>query len=272
MKNSDPQKNDYNPEEYWSNRYREIDITKSGHIDLPAIYNEWLYRRKKDCLQAALKKAGVGLESSSVLEIATGTGVYVDLWKRLGVKRMSGIDLSQAATDMVQKRFPDYSFNKRDVSEPGLESVVGTDFDIATAIDVLYHVVDDDKFAVALDNLAKVTAHGGFLVIHERFMKNSERAFGYIRWRTLASYEAALKKAGFEVLFRIPTFFYSVRPYDQKSSLGGYLANQFWNRFFRPGLQRFPDLFGRLGYCLDTILGTLFRRGPSFEMMVCRRI
>lgn len=271
MIDNDRKSNEYNPEEFWRNRYREIDITKSGHIDLPATYNEWLYRRKKDCLLKALNKAAFDPTKSSVLEIATGTGVYVSLWSHLGIERMSGIDISQAATDAVKQRFPSYSFTKYDVSEPGLAETVGKDYDLVTAIDVLYHVVDDDKFNAALKNLAQTTRPGGLLVIHERFLKNSERTFGYIRWRTLSSYVAALERAGFEVLLRLPSFFYSVRPYDLKSPQNEARLNGVWNQIIFPGIQRFPGLFGRIGYWTDTILGSMLKEGPSFEMMVCRR-
>lgn len=272
MKNNDAQQNEYNPEEYWSNRYRDIDITKSGHINLPAVYNEWLYRRKKDVLQAALKKVGFNSKGSSVFEIATGTGVYVEMWKQLGIERMAGIDISQAATDLVQKRFPEYSFNKYDVSEPGLETAVGRDFDLVTAIDVLYHVVDNEKFATALDNIAKTIKPGGLFVVHERFLKNNERKFSYIRWRTLDSYVAALQNAGFEVLFRMPTFFISVQPYDLKNKSKEKIANQFWNGVLFPSIQRFPNAAGWFTYRTDSLLGSLRDEGPSFEMMVCRRV
>lgn len=271
MANNEPQNKDYDPESYWSIRYQTIDITKSGHIDLPAAYNVWLYRCKKDGLLKALDKAGFQLGGSSVMEVATGTGVYVELWKQQGVKRMSGIDISEAATDHMKQRFPDYHFSKRDVSEPGLESVVGNGFDLVTAIDVLYHVIEDEKFANALENLAQISKPGGLLVVHERFLQHRERSFKYIRWRTLETYVAALDRAGFDVLFRMPTFFFSVRPYDFKSPLTEQRMNQLWNKLLLPFILRYPDATGRLIYWLDKSLGRIFNTGPAFDMMVCRR-
>ena len=265
------QKKNYDPESYWSNRYQTIDITKSGHIDLPADYNVWLYRCKKDALLNALSKAGFQLNGSSVMEVATGTGVYVELWKQQGVKRMSGIDISQAATDHLKQRFPDYTFNKYDVSEPGLESIVGNNFDLVTAIDVLYHVIEDNKFASALKNLAQITKPGGLLVVHERFLQHRERSFSYIRWRTLQTYIEALNEAGFDVLFRMPTFFFSVRPYDFKSPQTEQRMNLLWNKLLLPFILRYPNTTGRMIYWLDKSLGRIFSKGPAFDMMVCRR-
>jgi SAM-dependent methyltransferase len=130
-------------------------------------YNRWLYRRKKARLLQGLERAGFHPKGCSVLEVATGSGVYVEMWKQLGIGRLAGIDISQNATDHLKGRFPEFSFFKRDLSAPNLVSVVGGDFDLVTAVDMLYHVVDDGDFAVALDNLAQATKPGGLLAIHE---------------------------------------------------------------------------------------------------------
>src|SRR6188474_2936008 len=111
-------KKPYDREKFWADRYRNIDITKSGHVDLPVAYNRWLYRRKKERLLKGLRKAGFDERGSSVLEIATGTGVYVEMWKQLNVKKLVGIDISQAATDALRARFSEYEFHKRDLSTP----------------------------------------------------------------------------------------------------------------------------------------------------------
>ena len=54
----------YDAEEFWAARYADIDLTKSGHIDLPVAYNRWLYRRKKERLLQ-------GLEQNFALEAET---------------------------------------------------------------------------------------------------------------------------------------------------------------------------------------------------------
>lgn len=272
MTDSAPKKNDYDPELYWRKRYEEVDITKSGHIDLPAVYNHWLYRRKKECLMDVLGRVGFQPEGSKVFEIATGTGVYVEMWKQKGGVNLVGVDISQSATDFAKQRFPGYCFYKRDISEPGLENTVGVGFDLVTAIDVLYHVVDDSGFETALTNIATVIKPGGVLVLHEQFRQHGERHFGYIRCRTLKDYTAALQKAGFEVLLRSPTFFLSVRPFDFASRQQEELAGRVWDRIFYRGIIRFPHLAGWLGYWSDRVLGSFLQKGLSFEMMVCRKL
>jgi 2-polyprenyl-3-methyl-5-hydroxy-6-metoxy-1,4-benzoquinol methylase len=261
----------YDPEKYWAERYKEIDLTKSGHIDLPESYNRWLYRRKKERLLDGLRKAGFNPKGASVLEIATGTGVYVEMWKALGVSKLAGIDISENATNALKLRFPEYSFHKRDLSLPGLTSVTGTDFDLVTAVDMLYHIVSDQDFPVALENLAQSCKPGGYFAIHDFFMLHREVDFGYIKLRTLKSYQTALAKAGFEIVSRTPTFFLTVQTYDHASLDTQKRMANLWSKFLYPGIIRLPNLAGRLGYYSDRVLGSLLSEGPSFEMMVCRR-
>lgn len=261
----------YDPEKFWAERYRESDITKSGHVDLPVAYNDWLYRRKKERLLAGLRKAGFRPEEASVLEIAAGTGVYVDMWKSLGIGRLSGIDISENATKALKKRFPEYSFVKRDLAEPGLTEVTGADYDLVTAVDVLYHIVNDEDFAMALGNLAEACRPGGFLAIHDFFTHHLEMDFGYIKMRTLKDYRAALDKAGIEIVSRTPTFFLTVQTYDYASLATKKRMDKVWSRVIQPFIQRKPELAGRLGYWSDRILGSILSEGPSYEMMICRR-
>ncbi|MDB5049854.1 MAG: class SAM-dependent methyltransferase [Fibrobacteres bacterium] len=261
----------YDAEKYWAERYQEIDLTKSGHIDLPVVYNQWLYRRKKERLLQGLYKAGFDPKGASILEIAAGTGVYVEMWKSLGVGSLSGIDISQNATDALAKRFPEYSFHKRDLTEPGLAALTGKGHDLVTAVDMLYHVVDDKDFPTALSNLADSCRPGGFLAIHDFFMHHRELDFGYIKLRTLKDYQVALDKAGFEIISRTPTFFLTVQTYDYKSLDTKKSMDRIWSRFIDPFITRSPGLAGRLGYYSDRILGAFIKEGPSFEMMICRR-
>jgi 2-polyprenyl-3-methyl-5-hydroxy-6-metoxy-1,4-benzoquinol methylase len=261
----------YDPEKYWAERYKEIDITKSGHVDLPESYNWWLYRRKKERLLQGLLKAGFNPKGASVLEIATGTGVYVEMWKSLGISRLSGIDISENAVNAMKKKFPEYAFTKRDLSEPGLTSIAGRDFDLVTAVDMLYHIVHDKDFPVALQNLADACKPGGYLAIHDFFMHHREMDFGYIKLRTLAAYQSALAKAGFEIVSRTPTFFLTVQTYDYASLKTKATMDKVWTRYLHPAICRYPNLAGRLGYYSDRLLGGLMSEGPSFEMMVCRR-
>jgi SAM-dependent methyltransferase len=261
----------YDPVAYWDARYSTIDLTRSGHIDLPARYNEWLYRRKKERLMQGLAAAGFQPRGASVLDIAAGTGVYVDMWRAAGVQRLVGIDISSAATQALKQRFPGWAFHVRDLAQPRLADATGRGFDLVTAIDMLYHVVGDADFPVALANIADVVAPGGLLAIHDTFMQHGERDFGYIRLRTLAGYTEALDAAGFDILSRTPTFFSMVQCHDLPLGWRTRLDDWTWHHVTNRFVQRLPGAAGRVLYHVDRALGAVRREGPSYEMMVCRR-
>jgi SAM-dependent methyltransferase len=261
----------YDPETYWANRYSVIDVTRSGHIDLPVAYNLWLYRRKKEHLLNLLRRQGFEPKGASVFEVATGSGVYVDFWRQQGIARLVGIDLSEAASAAMRTRFPQYHFHKRDLAEPGLAELVGTGFDLVTAVDVLYHIVDDEGFARSLENIAAVVAPGGLLAIHDIFLHGQTREFGYMRLRSLSDYTRALERAGFEVLVRKPTFFSAVQWLKPQRPSAERLHDWVWSRVMSRLLARGSHAAGAATYTLDRVLGGILREGPSFDMMICRK-
>ncbi len=261
----------FDHEAYWSERYRVIDLTRSGHIDLPEAYNRWLYRRKCECLLRDLRRVGFRPRGASVLEIATGTGVYVDAWKRQGVGRLVGIDFSAAATEALRGRFPEFTFHQRDLAEPGLADVTGKGFDLVTAVDMLYHIVENERFPQAFANLADTVRPGGLLAIHDYFSRRGELDFGYLKRRPFESYAAALDSAGFDIVSRTSTFFFSVQADNIADPDWRMRLHTLWKKFMLPRIYRSPNLAGVVLYWVDRILGTCLRQGPSFEMLVCRR-
>lgn len=266
-----PPAKQYDPEQFWAKRYSQVDVTRSGHIDMPAAYNLWLYRRKKQRLLSLLEGEGFRPQGARVLEIASGSGVYVEMWQQLGVGDLAGIDISEAAVAAVQARFPKYRFFKRDLSLPGLEQQVGSGFDLVTAVDMLYHIVEDDAFERSLANLAAATRPGGLLAIHDVFLSGDDRRLGYMHLRDWEAYQHALDRAGFDVLVRRPTFFLAVQALKIRSPGVERLHDWLWKRVLSRFIDRFPSATGAFTTRVDAVLGSLFRKGPSFEMVICRR-
>lgn len=256
---------------YWNRRYETIDATKSGHIDLPAEYNEWLYRRKQAHVRRAVDTVGGSLRDARMLEIAAGSGAWMTFWKQQGVSDYCGIDLSARAIEGLRERFPGCRFLQRDLNDLHIREAVGSGYDCVSAIDVLYYVVDDDRFRAVLADIASVMKPSALLLLHDQFLHGpTQNHGGYIRWRRLEDFEAALRAAGFEVLYRRPTFFFMVQAADF-SGWSAKIMKALWDHVQRPAIERAPRLAGAIGYAVDTAICSTLKNGPSFNVMVCRR-
>lgn len=260
----------YVPERYWERRYSQLDLTRSGHQDLPECYNRWLYRRKQTVLRHALANAGLSPAGRRVLELGAGLGAYFDFWTRQRVAALVGVDISASAVEHLRQRHPGARVVRRDLTEPGLAHDVGDGFDLTTALDVLYHVVDDARLAAALANIAAVTRPGGLLALHDQFLHRPGEDHGYIRWRSLSDWEAALAGAGFTIVARVPIFFFMVQPNEWRSPRTMALMDFVWGRV-NPWIQRFPRAAGRALCFVDGLACAGRRDGPSMELMLARR-
>jgi SAM-dependent methyltransferase len=261
---------DYEPESYWQKRYASLDLTRSGHADLPEAYNVWLYRRKQAVLRHSLGAMGFVAKGTRIIEVGAGTGAYIGFWKRLGVGTIAGVDISDAAVQYLSQRHPGHVFLKRDVTEPGALQAFGGGYDMVTALDVLYHVVDDARLDVALQNVRSALRSGGLLAIHDQFLHRASEHCGYIRWRSLADWQLILDRGGFEFVSRTPIFFSMIQADDCASPGAAQRMDALWRRAY-PWIGRFPGFFGAAGFALDSALGGLLSEGPSMELMLLRR-
>jgi SAM-dependent methyltransferase len=260
----------YEPERYWKERYARLDLTRSGHRDLPEAYNRWLYRRKQAVLRRSLRRIGFAPRGKRVLEVGVGTGAYVDFWQRCGVRDIAGLDLSAAAIAFLAERYPQGRFLHRDATVAGLQADCGTGYDLVTALDVLYHVVDDARLDAALRNIFEVLRPGGLFALHDQFLHRPSEHHGYICWRSLAQWQQALARAGFAIVQRTPIFFCMVQPNDCATLRGMARMEALWTRS-NAVIQRLPYLAGATGYAVDTALGAVLDEGPSMELMLARR-
>lgn len=85
----------------------------------------------------------------SVLDCGFGHGHYARACKEVGVQRYVGLDFAS-------KKRPElgdsYMFRQQDLGTP---FDLGETFDLVICLDVIFHIVNDAKFEVALQNLRK---------------------------------------------------------------------------------------------------------------------
>ncbi len=269
----DPQDAAFDTERYWQERLSADDsLVGVGYSTLGRRYNDWIYRMRRDVFMDRVPRLGIDYASAHVLEIGPGTGFYIDLWHELGVRTVTGVDLAPVVAERLAARYPQHSFMHADIGAADAPLATGG-YDVVTAFDVLYHIVDEAVFEQALANIARSLRPGGYFMVADNFLhheqSNSRLASHYVN-RTLARYEEALARHGFEIAERRPMFVLMNTAPDSRSRL---------RRAWWLTVAGTASLAEPLGFALGAALYPIERRlvrhraeSASTELMICRRV
>ena len=205
-------KKDFNPQNYWENRLSsQIDLRGTGHRGFDLEYNRWFYLAQADSLDMLLKQNQIVLQEMSVIDIGSGIGFYIDFIKKRGASKIVGVDISQTSIDYLKTNFPDCDFYKADISEIDLK--LPGKYDVLIAISILFHIVDDMKFAQAIQNIGNLIKPRGFAILSDTFSQPLFNLAPHVTFRNRAEYENELKKAGFIILDTLPMFYFLNRTF-----------------------------------------------------------
>jgi SAM-dependent methyltransferase len=232
-------------------------------------YNAWLYRVRKNVFRRVVSRLDIDLSESNVLDVGCGTGFYIEQWKKLGVKGLTGIDISDVAISRLSSKFKDTNLYRGDISEKISHLGQGA-FDIVSAFDVLFHIVNDDRYREALKNIHYLLRDGGYFLFSDNFLHGgSKRYMDYWKSRPLSFIKTELEKTGFRVMLRTPMFVLMNSPVDTRYSV----AEKYWEMAMltvrRIELAGF--FIGGFMYPIELLLTRLMKESPSTEIMVCKK-
>jgi len=259
----------FDPEQYWERRHRQnTGFAAVGFIGLGVGFNRWLYRVRRIVLRRALARAGVPIEGSTALDVGAGTGFYVRTWLELGASQVTGVDLSDVAVRSLRVEFPTAEFVRDDIADAS-EAMRSRRYDMVSAFDVLFHIVDDERFVRAIENIAHITRSGGYLLLSDFFLHGPTIRGRHQVSRSLSEIDDALRANGFETMLRVPMFFLMNNPIDSSSRV----IHLWWRAV--SGIctrsQRAGSALGAVLFPFELLLTAVAREGPSTELVVCRR-
>jgi SAM-dependent methyltransferase len=269
----------FDARDYWERRLeRSYGLEGVGFLRLGEGYNTWLYRLRRSVFLRRMRATGMDFTGAEVLDVGSGTGFYVERWRELGARKVVGLDLTTVATEQLRRRFPADEFHNLDIGSAGLgedaSPLAGRQFDAVSCFDVLFHIIDDEHFETAVENIATLVRPGGLFAlsdyfVHPEVMERSIRAPHRVS-RSLDRFQDVLKCNGLEVLERRPMFFLMNEPVDS----GSRLAKARW--FAIAGPVAVSNVLGRLVgailYPLEWLLVTVRKESPATEMMICRKL
>jgi SAM-dependent methyltransferase len=258
----------FDEERYWSARLEAaFSLDGAGWYGLGEGFNRWTYRVRRRSFLSAVGGAVTDPHNARVLDVGSGTGFYVRLWHELGVEQVTGSDLTGLAVERLRARHPLDEFVQLDITEPAAGHL--GEFDAVSAMDVLFHIIDDGRYGQAVQNLSQLLGPGGLLLLSENLLHGSWLRVEHQVSRSADWIYAHLRGAGLEVISRRPMFVLMNTPVDSHARL----LHSWWG-LVTSALHRWPGLGGALGgslYPAEVILTGVVREGPSTELVVCRK-
>ena len=209
----------FDPKRYWSARLAEsYSLTGVGWLSLGEPFNRWMYRVRRHVFRRMARPVLGGRGDATVLDVGSGTGFYVRKWQELGVRRITATDLTDVAVEKLGRRFPAAQCRVLDVTAEPPADLVGR-FDAVSAMDVLFHVVDDGAYHSALRTLGALVKPGGLVVLSENFVHDGAQRTVHQVSRTAEEIGLrASAEAGLQPLRRAPMFVLMNTPVDRPNA------------------------------------------------------
>ncbi len=264
------QENGFDPRAYWEQRLSEsFGLHGVGYAPLGLSYNRWLYRIRRRVFRRMVRRFLGDRAAVRVLDVGSGTGFYLDQWRDLGIKQVVGLDLTETAVSNLRAAYPGMDFVMADVGAESVPLDRGS-FDVVSAFDVLFHIVDDERYGRAMKNVSGLLKPGGIFVWSDNFLRHGRRDAGRHQVsRSLELTTQLLKDAGFEIVSRKPMFWLMNAPVDSTSRL----LHAWWRRLMavvRHG-DRTANVVGAILFPVELVLTRVMRESPTTEIMICRK-
>lgn len=254
---------------YWEDAHAgEESLNTVGWRGLGRAFNGWMYAVRRRVFRRVVS-GHVPLSSSlRVLDIGSGTGFYLDLWRELGLQRIEGSDLSERAVLRLRAAYPDLPIHTLDLGGEA-SALAGEDYDLVSVMDVLFHITDEGDYARAIRNLGTLVRPGGYLVMSENLLADRVEAVTAQVSRSEAQILSSLRDAKLEVTACAPMFVLLNGPVD---ATGSWLPR--WWTLLTKVVSRSETVgwvAGALLAPIELVAVRLVRRGPSTKLLVCRR-
>ncbi len=260
----------FNPRDYWEERLRSnFGLCGVGYAGIGEYYNTWLYKVKRKIFLRTMSSLSMDLMKSNVIDIGSGTGFAIERWKELSVRTIVGTDLTQVSIENLQRKFPGDRFYQVDIGSNMVTPLEQGHYDVVSAFDVLFHIVDDRRYQTAMQNIYALLRPGGWFIFSDNFLHHgTERALHQVG-RSLWDITDILERTGFRIVRRTPMFVLMNDPIDQTNT---FLRLAWQTMLVLVRKVNFLGLIlGAALYPWELLLTCYLKESPTTEIMICRK-
>ncbi len=261
---------DFRAADYWEERLSaEFSLQGVGDIGLPLSYNRWLYRVRASAFRHMLRCLKGAPERGTVLDVGSGTGFYIDQWLSRKPASLTGSDITETVVRNLSAQFPAASFVRCDIGGDLPASLEPASFDAISAYDVLFHIVDSDAYARAIRNFADLLKPGGYLIFSDNLVNSDQSHDKHQISRRESDVRDLLASNGLKVEKVFPMFIFMNDPVRSRSRVMRALFSRIYRIAARG--EGWGQVAGTMLYPIEVMALRLMSRGPSTEILICRR-
>lgn len=187
-------KDGYDAARYWSDRFARYGTSLKGVGDegLSERHNQAMYEKAASAFLDLCRHEGIDISGARVLEIGCGNGFYTGLLKGQGATHYLGLDITDTLFPVLAERYPGFQFIRRDITVDTLEG----EFDLILMIDVIEHIVNEEKLDFAMSSVQRCLADNGRFMVAPVAAQGRHSLF-YVRFWTVEDIKRRLSACMF---------------------------------------------------------------------------
>ena len=193
---------------FWDHRLGEgSHLEATGTHPFSEEYQRYLYGLKEVAIRRLLKPWAARLRGARVLNVGCGWGYFEPFFEACGASEVVGVDFVGDTIAQLRTSRPQYTYLKADISEPLPEALAGRSFDVVTAFDLLYHIVEPARFDRAITNLCSLCRRdGGLLLWTDAPARPYDTAHPHCRYRHWSAYRNVFGQLGVKQRAALPMY------------------------------------------------------------------
>ena len=188
-------KDDYDAQKYWSDRFSKygLSLKGAGHEGISEVKNELAYAEAKNIFLNICSQENIDFSTARILEVGCGTGFYTQILSELGTQNYLGIDITNVLFPELKQMFPHFDFIREDITTGEIQG----EFDVIIMIDVIEHIVNEDKFTSAMENIKCCLSDSGVFIIAPLLESNRQKKLFYVNFWSINDLKSRFKGYAF---------------------------------------------------------------------------